>query len=132
MSEYFSEMTRVFKPHWKRLGIYFVLLYGWLFYLGYTSQILAMKWDILGVTDDFEKLYGVYRMFIHFNWTMAYASMWYESPILFTLVVTLILVWMFTLAYEADHLNDHKKPISYFLNIVILVELYVVIDLLLK
>lgn len=91
-----------------------------------------MKWDLWGVTDDFDKLYSVYRMIIHFNWTMAYASMWYESPILFTLVVTLILVWMFTLAYEADRLNDRKKPISYFLNIAILVEFYFMINLLLK
>lgn len=132
MSEYFSEVKRVFKPHWKRLSSYFVLLYGLLFYLGYSSQILAIKWQLWGETDDFEKLYDVYRMIIHFNWAMAYASIWYESPILSTFSMTTLVLWLFMLAAEADRLNDHKHPISYFLNIVILVELYVVIDLFLK
>jgi hypothetical protein len=86
----------------------------------------------MGETEDFEKLYDVYRMIIHFNWAMAYASMWYEAPVLFTFAMTSIVLWLYMLAAEADRLNDHNRPINSFLTIVILVELYVVIDLLLK
>jgi len=128
-----EKIWRVFKPYWIFMSMYFVIIFCAFYYVGYSGRFWGIRWDIYDPTmTDLDKLLVVSEMIIHGNIYRATNTLWHEAPLSFTLLVSIIALYLATVSYKVDKLKIKNHPISYFNNVFLIFAIYKAIELFVK